>query len=223
MSKAFAWSYSALTGFESCPRQYHQMRLVKPCPWPDPPGEVQLFGLEAHKHIENRVAMGKPLPGFLKFAEPILARLENGPAPVKTEYRLALNDKFQPVEFFAKDAWVRAVGDIVTTHKDKAFQLDWKFGKYREGDGQLKLQSAVAFANMPQVNTITNVYAWMKDHRTTVRTFHREDVPGIWEEFLPRVKRMHIAIQNGDFPPNPSGLCGKYCAVLACEHNGRNK
>lgn len=219
--KKFAWSYSGLTGFESCPRQYHEMRILKA--WPDPPGEVQLFGIEAHKYIENHINMGKPLPVFLGHAEPIIAKLQATPGPLRTEYKLALNEQFKSVEFFDKDVWVRAVGDIVKVNGDKAVQLDWKFGAYREGDGQLKLQSAVTFAAMPHINTITNIYAWMKDHRTTVRTFKREDVPAIWQEFLPRVKRMQIAIENKDFPPNPSGLCKKHCAVLTCEHNGRNK
>lgn len=219
MAKSFAWSYSALTGFETCPRQHHEMRIKKA--WPDPPGEAQQWGIEVHKHIENRIGMGRQMPDYLNYVEPIIQKFEQTKGVTQPEYKLALNAEFKPVEFFAKDAWVRAVGDVVKVHGNVAFACDWKSGKYREGDGQLKLQSAVMFATYPHVERIGIVYAWLKDKRTTVRTFERAQVPEIWQEFLPRVKRMEIAIANNDFPPNPSGLCRKHCAVLSCEHNGR--
>ncbi len=220
MKKNFAWSYSALTGFETCPRQHYEMRILKG-KWPDPPGEAQLFGLEVHKHIENRMGMGKPLPSFLQYAEPIVQKLETTKGVAQQEYKLALNAQFQPVEFFAKDCWVRAVGDVVKVHGDAAFALDWKTGKYRDGDGQLRLQAAVMFATYPHVNKLGIVYAWLKDKRTTVRVVERKETPLIWQEFLPRVKKMEQAIEAQEFPPNPSGLCRQYCAVLSCEHNGR--
>lgn len=221
MAKAFAWSYSALTGFETCPRQYHQMRILKA--FEDPPGEVQLFGLEAHKVIENRILMGRDMPVHLKHLVPIVDKLVSLPGTVRPEYKLALNEQLQPVDFFAKDCWVRAVGDVVNVNeaRTRAQLTDWKFGSYREGDGQLKLQAAVTFAAMPTVEEIGVTYVWAKDHKTTVRKFKREDSPAIWQEFLPRVKKMQIAITNLDFPPKPSGLCKKYCRVTTCEFHGK--
>lgn len=217
----FAWSYSALTAFETCPRQYHEMRILKR--WPDPPGEAQQWGKEVHKFIEDRIGMGKPLPGFLGYVEPIIQKFETTKGVTQAEYKLALNDKFQPVEFFAKDTWVRAVGDVIKVHGNVAFACDWKTGKYRDGDGQLRLQAGVMFATYKHIDRIGVIYTWLKDKRTTARTFQREDVPAIWQEFLPRVKRMEQAIANNDFPPRPSGLCAKYCKVLTCEHNGQRK
>lgn len=219
MAKPFAWSYSALTGFETCPRQHHEMRILKA--WPDPPGEAQLQGKVIHQHIEDRIGMGKTLPGFLTHVEPIIQKFETTKGVTRAEYKLALNPQFQPVEFFAKDAWVRAVGDVVKVHGENAFACDWKTGKYRDGDGQLKLQAATMFATWPHVNNIGIVYAFLKEHRTIVRIFKREELPGIWQEFLPRVKAMEKAIAEKNFPPNPSGLCRQYCNVLSCEHNGK--
>lgn len=123
-NKPFAWSYSALNGFETCPRQYQEMRILKR--WPDPPGEAQQFGVLVHKYAEDRIKMGKELPAFLKHMEPIIQRLETSKGELQSEYKYALNAQFQPVEFFAKDAWVRAVGDVVKVHEDKALALDWK-------------------------------------------------------------------------------------------------
>lgn len=215
MARPFAWSYSALNAFETCPRQYHEMRVLKR--WPDPPGEAQQFGTLVHSYLEDRFKKGKDLPVFLKHIEPIVSKLETTKGEVQSEYKLALNPQFKPVEFFAKDAWVRAVGDVIKIHEDRSLQLDWKTGKRRDGDDQLKLQAAVSFATFSQLQTISVVYAWIKDKSTTVRTFKREDVPKIWQEFLPRVKRMEIARETGEYPPKPSGLCRQWCKVQTCE------
>lgn len=219
--KPFAWSWSALQGWNTCPRQHYEMKIKKA--WPDPPGEVQQWGITVHKLIEDRLTMGKALPTYLNYVEPIIQKLENTKGTVQAEYKLALNKSLKPVEFFDKSAWVRAVGDVVKIHEDRALQVDWKAGRFREGEGQLKLQSAVLMATYPHVQKVGVVYAWLKDKRTTVRTYSRGDLLDIWQEFLPQVTAMEKGIEAGDFPPRPSGLCGRYCAVLSCEHNGRNK
>ena len=217
--KPFAWSYSALNAFETCPRQYHEMRILKR--WPDPPGEVQQFGQLCHGYLEDRIKKGKELPVFIQHLEPIIAKLEDSKGELQAEYKLALNPQFKPVEFFARDTWVRAVGDIIKIYKDRALALDWKFGKRREGDDQLKLQSAVMFATYPHLETIAVRYAWVKDKSMSGRVFERSQVPEIWGEFLPRVKRMELAKENSDYPPKPSGLCKKWCRVESCEFHGK--
>lgn len=219
MKKPFAWSYSALSAFETCPRQYHEMRVLKR--WPDPPGEAQLYGIQVHKSIENRIKSGTPLPDYLHRAEPIVQSLEGSKGVVQAEYKLALNSQFKPVEFFARDCWVRAVGDVIKIHENRSLQLDWKTGKFRDGDDQLKLQAAVSFATYPHVDDITVVYAWLKEDRTTVRRFARDQSPQIWQDFLPRVRRMEHAYETDDFPPKPSGLCRKWCKVTTCEFHGK--
>ena len=45
--KPFAWSYTALTGFENCPHRHWRTKVVKDIA--DPPGEAALFGQRAHK------------------------------------------------------------------------------------------------------------------------------------------------------------------------------
>ena len=219
MSRPFAWSYSALNAFETCPRQFHEMRVLKR--WPDPPGEAQQFGKLAHGYLEDRFKTGKALPVFLNHLEPVVDKLESSKGEVQAEYKLALNQQFKPVEFFARDAWVRAVGDIIKIYEDRALALDWKFGKRREGDDQLKLQSAVMFATYPHVNTIAIRYAWVKDKSMSGRVFEREDTSAIWAEFLPRVKRMELAYETKDYPPKPNGLCARFCKVASCEFNGQ--
>jgi hypothetical protein len=225
VSKPFAWSYSALDSFEQCPRKYYHVRLAKD--WPDPPSEAANWGKIVHKHIEDRVNDRKPLPESLGlgYIEPVIQRLEQAPGVLRAEYKLAINAQFQPTEFFAKDAWCRAVGDI-TIHNagnTKAFALDWKTGKYKDGDAQLRLQAAVMMCHYQQLQEVGITYMWLKDKRTTDRKFNRDQLPEIWQDFLPRAKRMEQQIADKKFDPKPSGLCKKYCPVLSCEHNGRKQ
>ena len=221
MSKPFAWSYSALTGFETCPRQYHETRILKA--WPQEETEAQRWGKEVHKHFEDRIGMGRPLPGFLSYMEPTVAMLERAPGTLRSEYKLALNAQFEPVTFFAKDVWVRAVGDVILSSKDRTtmFAADWKTGRFRDGDDQLRLQSAVMVATQPKVQQVTVSFFWLRDKMTTVRRITRDDVPAIWNDFLPRVRRMQEAIETRQFPPKPSGLCKKHCPVRTCEFWGK--
>ena len=221
MSKPFAWSFSALDSWEQCPRKHYETRIAKS--WPDPPNEAANWGKIVHKAFEDRLERKAPLPEALalSYMEPVMQRLEQTPGVLRAEYKLAINDKFQPTEFFAKDAWCRAVGDVIIQNGDTAFAMDWKIGKFKDGDMQLRLQSAVMFCHYPHLQTIGITYAWLKDKKTTDRPFTRDQVPVIWQEFLPRAKRMEQQIADKRFDPKPSGLCKKHCPVLSCEHNGR--
>lgn len=219
MPKPFAWSYSALNAFETCPRQFQETRLLKR--WPQPPSEAQTYGKLCHSYIEDRINAGKPLPVFLRHVEPIVARLEQSKGEVQAEYKYALDAQFQPVEFFAPTAWVRAVGDVVKVHENRAFALDWKTGKYREGDEQLRIQGNVMFCTYPHLEQVSVAYVWLKDKRVTTRVYERSEVPGNWQRFLPRVQRMEQAAKDQDYPPRPSGLCRKHCPVTTCQFHGK--
>jgi hypothetical protein len=223
MSKPFAWSFSALDSWEQCARKHYETRLAKN--WPDPPSESANWGKIVHKAFEDRIEHKTPLPDALQlaYAEPIIQRLEQVPGTMRAEYKLAINDKFQPTEFFAKDAWCRAVGDVIIQNGPTAFAADWKTGKFKDGDDQLKLQSAVMFCHYPHLQKIGINYFWLKDKKVTAREYTRDQVPVMWRDFLPRAKRMEQQIADKRFDPKPSGLCKKHCPVLSCEHNGRRQ
>lgn len=219
MSKPFAWSFSALNAFETCPRQYHEMRIKKT--YKDVPGEAAQWGKIVHKHLEDRIKYKQELPPFLTHVEPLVGRLESFDGQLAAEYQMALNADFQPTEWFARDTWVRAQGDAISIKGPTGVAVDWKSGKFREGDDQLRLQSAIMFATYPQLEKVGIVYAFVKEKQTLSRTFTRNDVPMIWQRFLPRVQRMEQAFKDQDFPPKPSGLCRKWCLVKSCEFHGQ--
>ena len=101
-TKPFAWSYTALTGFENCPHRHWRTKVVKDIA--DPPGDAALFGQRAHKALENRVKDKTPLPESMKHYEPYCKRFEGVPGQVIVEHQIALNKQLKPTSWFAKDA-----------------------------------------------------------------------------------------------------------------------
>jgi hypothetical protein len=221
--RPFTWSYSALTAFETCPRRYFLTRISKQAQ------EVQtketLWGNRVHKAMELRVGRGTPLPedmkDYEKIAAPVAAQRQTG-AKIAVEQKLALTANFRPTEYFSKNVWLRSVADVILEKKDSAVVLDHKTGKKKPDSQQLKLSAAVVFATKPYIQKITCSFLWLTDGSNTTEKFEREDAPGIWQDFAPRVKRMEEAIKLQKFPPNPSGLCRKWCPVgkALCDHCG---
>jgi hypothetical protein len=106
---------------------------------------------------------------------------------------------------------------------NKALLLDWKTGKRKFDSSQLKLFAGLAFAHYPQVEIVFTGFVWLKEGKIDKDTFTREDVPAIWQEFVPRVRRLERAYEEDKFPPKPSGLCSKWCPVpnRLCKFSGK--
>lgn len=223
MSKPFAWSWSALDAFESCPRRWHLTKIVKA--FPEPVNEQMLEGQKFHKALELRVDRKKTLPEKYAYCEPIVARLEKAAegGTMVAEQKIGLTRDFKPCDFFAKDVWLRTVVDCQIDRGQNAMVLDWKTGKKKEGYDQLALTAGVKYALQPDLERVTTAYVYFSDPAPIVKeTFVRADAPGIWQNILPRVGKMEKALATGEFPPKPSGLCKRHCPCINCEHNGQN-
>ena len=220
--KPLQWSYSALNAFETCPRRYFLTKVSKQVV--EPQTEATLWGNRVHKALEHRVGKGTPLPETLQLYEPMAANIASSRdrgVKITCEQRLALTQSFQPTNWTAPNAWVRAVVDVTLEKNNKAAVLDYKTGKPTPESAQLKLSAAFVFAQRHNIQKVTCSFLWLKNNSSTTETFERADAPGIWQEFLPRVQRMEIALRDNKFPANPSGLCRNYCPCTKCEHNGR--
>lgn len=224
------WSHSLLDAYETCPKRYYLTKVVKAVT--EPMSEQMKWGNKVHKALELRIAKHTPLPEDLTQYEPFAAKMlkaaEGG--QITAEQKLGLNRDFNPVSFFAKDIWVRCITDV-TVEKGKAVLIaDWKTGKPKPNSAQLKLSAAVTFHQKPYVEKIVNTFIWLQHGSTTTETYTPEDIPKIWNEFLPRVHHLneahHQYSQNPDqasraFPPKPSGLCRSWCPCKTCEFNGQ--
>lgn len=222
MNKPVAWSYSALDAFETCPKRYYLTKVAKVVV--EPQSQAMKWGNEVHKALEHRLVAGTALPETMVEYEPIAARVAEAAkgGKLQAEQKMAINVRYVPTTWFAKDVWARGITDFQITKGDKMFIGDWKTGAPKPESAQLKLTAAMAMHHNPNVKTVINTFVWLKTGEATTEKFTREDIPTIWQEFAPRVQRLEYAVADNKFPARPSGLCRAWCPVgkANCEHCG---
>lgn len=215
-----SWSHSALNQFENCPRQYYLLRVSKQAK--DVKGEAAIWGDTVHKHLEARAKDGTALPPYLTHLDPIVARILAAPGKKLVEHKITITHDYRPTSWFAKDAWCRSIIDIGVVDGTEATLLDYKTGKRKPDSDQMALFAGMAFCEYPNVEVINTGFIWIKDRKVDRDRFTRKDAPSIWQEFLPRLKRLEHAFATDTWPAQPSGLCKKYCPVgkALCQHCG---
>ena len=209
-----AWSYSSLNKFETCPYQYYRVKVVKDVI--EPQTEATLWGTQVHLALEERVRDKKPLPVWAGQWEPLAAKFDKFGDKVFCERQIGLTKAFAPTGFMDSDCWYRGIVDLgVLAPKSALF--DWKTGTMKEDHDQLELFAASFMASEPAVELCRTGYIWLKDKKIVSKEIHRDDVPAIWNKFLPRVARMEAAFDKDRWLPKPSGLCRGWCPVKDCE------
>ena len=222
--KPFAWSFSRLNSFLTCPRSFSEITVYKRVKYVQ--GPEAKWGERAHKHCENYVN-GQPLhTDMLAYADQINTAIRStgyrGVGPISAEYQAALNGKFLPVDWFAKDVWNRAVLDVLRIEGSEAWVIDWKMGKVKPDLKQLKLFALMVFYHFPQVTIVNTRYEWLQFGVTTREIFKREDIGMLWAVFELDLRSYVQAFREEMWQERPSGLCKRHCEITACVHNGRN-
>jgi len=236
-TKPFAWSYSALTNFENCPKKYYEYAVAKNVK--EPENDNMRWGYQVHEAMAKRLIYGRELPESMASFEPWARFALTNPSAqtiLKTEQKLAITVDGKPCEFFDKvhTPWCRAVLDVLKMRGNVARIIDWKTGKHPKYDDsldnakmQLVIGAALTMVHYPKVDTVLCQLIYLQeDTEQSVKNrseeVHRIDLPHIWRTLAPRVQHMSEAILNSDYPPKPSGLCKKHCAVVACPYHGRS-
>jgi hypothetical protein len=186
-----------------------------------------MWGSAVHKYLEDRVRDGTKLPASIAGYEKLVDPIVNSKGEKLVEQQMAITADLKPVGWESPEAWCRGIVDIgvITKSRDRAILLDWKTGKRKTDNHQLMLFAGLAFAHYENLNYVSTGFVWLKENKIDKKAFTREEVPIIWQEFIPRVKRFERAYQTTTFPPKPSGLCRNYCPVPKhqCEFSGKQK
>ena len=111
--------------------------------------------------------------------------------------------------------------DLGVVDDKKAALFDWKTGKRKPGSDQLQLMALLAFIHYPWIEKVVTGFIWLKEGKIDREKFTREQVPELWQDFLPRITRMERAYNESKWPARPSGLCKNWCYVKSCEHCGK--
>jgi CRISPR/Cas system-associated exonuclease Cas4 (RecB family) len=217
----FAWSYSALKNYETCPKRYYHLNVAKDIK--EPQTQQLLDGNNLHHAFDRYLMVSEKLPIEFMMHKPLLDKIKKAPGNLVAEQRLALTNTFQPAAYFAPNVWLRVVIDCVVTDEErtKATIFDWKTGKPSEDLTQMQLCAATMFAFLPTVVRIKVALVFVAHNKVEPAEFVRDDLAEIWGEILPRVKAVQRARDTQEYPPTPSGLCKRYCPVVSCPYHGK--
>lgn len=220
------WSWTHIEAYETCPRQFYEIRLARN--YVEPDSHHQLWGKEVHDAMEKRIMYDVRLPARMSSFEATAVAVKNAPGIVKCELKLGFTKDYKPTGFFADDVWHRGADDVLVVNKAKAMNIDWKTGTPKHKTDQLKLAALRTFINVPEVNEVLAAYSWLQSGEWTRQKFTREQIPEIKEEFERRLQMLEWSEKHNAWPAKPSGLCKKSrkpgssymgCIVASCPHS----
>jgi len=219
MDKAVAWSYSALKTFQSCPKKYYHLKVVKDVK--ESASQIMLYGIAAHKAAELYIRDDVPLASQYSYMQEQLDRLKAIEGEKLCELKFGLTAAMEPTGFFAKDVWLRGAVDLLIINHDKgtARMIDYKFGKSKNADSsQLHLMSLAVFKLYPHVKSVKAGLLFCQEDKLVPTKYAAVDAPTMWMDWLPEVQRLESAYKHGVWNASPSGLCRGWCPVTSCEH-----
>lgn len=210
-----------MKNFEVCPKRHYEIDLAKNIQ--EPKGEQLDWGNYVHDCFKLRCGPSrKPLPAdFPAHYELWAQRVIGNGGDIRVEESLALSKNFTPTGNFDQDTWLRVKCDFYRIVGDVCLTVDWKTGKILEDSVQLALTAICLFAKHPELRAVRASYVWLKEDCESSENFMREDVQTIWRSIWPRIERMEQAFIHTNYPPTPSGMCARWCAVKSCPHNGK--
>jgi RecB family exonuclease len=215
-------SFSRLSTFEQCPAQFDYLYVSKRVK--STMNEASEYGDRVHKVLEyygNALAQGTVVARGIAALEedtlenkqslerwgPLVEKITARPGIKMFEHQMAVNRKLEPVDWFAKDVWIRSIADVLVVDGDTAYCLDYKTGKVKENPTQLQLFAAMVFWHYPQVTKVKTSFIWLKFDEVTNATYERRFLNSLWRALEPRFDMVQEVIDLGVFKTKPSGLC----------------
>jgi hypothetical protein len=208
-------SYSGLKSYENCPRQFHEVRVLKKHP---PQDTVQtIWGKEVHSAAELYVRDGTPFPMQFPGSDMVEA-IANIPGDKYCELEMGVNDKLEAVTFDDPTAILRGIADVVIINGEKARVLDYKTGSAKYPDvAQLELMALMVFAKFPEVQVSRGALLFLAHNVMVQKITKREDAERHWSTWLGKLQRVETAHETNVWNAKSSGLC-PWCPVTTCEH-----
>ena len=222
--KPFAWSYSVLTAYETCPLK-RKFQLDKA---PKPFNKYMSRGIEIHQEGEDYLnGKLKRVPqSYQKFSDQLKALKKN---KAQAEQELAFTREWKLTEWFGDKTWFRCKLDA--NHKQETIQgafllrvIDFKTGRPKEYLEQERVNVMAALLGEPRAKAATMEF-WFLDQGVCIpkkpRMYIRNNMlKGAMKEFEIRAARMEA---EKKFPPKIGSHCS-YCDYSKrkggpCPHN----
>lgn len=215
------WTYSNLKEFKTCPRQYHELRILKK--YPQQKSTVVLYGRELHTAAEMYIKnTATPIDPRFKFMQAVIDAMLWKKGVRHAEFKMAVTPDLVPCAWDSKDRWVRGIADLLIVDEKLAWVVDWKTGRADYPDPeQLTLMALLVLAHYPEIDRVNAALMFVVAGACKKMKIRREEAPALWWKFREDVARLQTAHTGGQWPPNQSGLCKRHCDVLSCEFNGK--
>ena len=215
-------SYSGIKAFETCGRQYNEVKILKLYPREDT--EATLYGTQLHEQAELYIRDNRPLDTSFKFLQPTMDALSAMPGRKFPELEMALTEALEPCDFKAENYWVRGIADLVIVNDENltARVFDYKSGSDRYPDtDQLMLMSLMIFKHFPHVRSVTGGLLFVLKNSSHKYKVQRDQEAMLWWRWRERVAKLDAAMYHNNWQTKSSGLCKKYCPCTGREFNGR--
>jgi hypothetical protein len=217
-----SWSFTSLQQFRNCPRQYHEIRVLKN--FREEESEHLLWGNRVHEAFAQALDKNVLLPAGMEMWQPIVEQFRELRGECLVENKLAVDSGFRPSGW--KDwarTWCRGIVDAMWLRDDGvAVACDWKTGKRKPNSDQLALFALLIFAHHPQIQVVRSMFVWLKSAEKDREDFKREDIPRLWNLFLTDLQRLNNCMDTNTWVPRTSGLCS-FCPVSTCSYQGRRR
>jgi CRISPR/Cas system-associated exonuclease Cas4 (RecB family) len=211
------WSYSGLKDYSNCPKQYHEVKVLKR--FSKRPTQEMLYGTQVHTALENYVKDGSPLAKNYERYKKQLDPLREMDGIKYPEHRMAITYDKEPCTFGAKNYWARGIADLLVVDDDQGFIVDYKTGSNKYPDPkQLQLMALMAFAHFPELQHIKAGLLFVAHEHFVTSEYTREKIDEYWQDFYWELERMRLSHENGSWQANPTPLCG-WCPVHTCEYH----
>ncbi len=221
MTTVMPLSFSRLSTFEQCQAQFDYLYVSKRVK--NSMSEASEYGDRVHKVLEaygNALTAGKAATdaavaledtdeakSTLKQWGTVVDKITSRDGDKFFEHQMAVNKQLQPVDWFAKDVWIRSIADVLVVDGDTAYCLDYKTGKVKDNPTQLQLFAAMVMWHFPEVNTVKTSFIWLKFNEVTNAKYERRFLGALWGALEPRFTKVQEVIELGVFNTKPSGLC----------------
>lgn len=222
--KPLPWSHTALEKFKNCPHQYAEVKVYKRVE--DSKGDAAEWGDWVHVQIEEHYKNGQPwhanmLP-YLPHIERALTWAGLGEDGTKryVELEMGIDTTLTACTMKAENVFGRGICDFLVVHPDIGYgkAIDWKTGKMKPDNVQMKRFALFIFHHFPLVINLDTSFEWLQHGESTRSTYSRLDIPNLWAELIPELKLYKNAFLQDSFPPRQSGLCNGWCPVESCQY-----
>mgnify|MGYP000862295896 CR=1 FL=1 len=213
----FTWSPTKLQQFATCPRQFAAQHYYKTLPYQET--EATIWGNRVHKAAEDYLTgKGVTDPEAFKPVEKWCKVIERITGERMIEEKISVDGDFKTCSY--DDGVGRMIADVAVLSGNTLYVFDWKTGKVKQDQFQLRVYSLLLAIKYPQIEKIVYKYIWVKDDVVTGGELLRKELVPVAKELRQRIEEVKRAWDNENFPTILGGLCKKWCGVTDCPHCG---